>query len=63
MLKKKLSINPKIKFAKWRAADQKVYISDIKKVERALCWSPEISVSDGVDKLIRWISVNKGYFK
>lgn len=36
----------------WRTSDQKVYISDITKVSRALNWKPTISPEEGVRRLI-----------
>lgn len=52
-----------IKFAGWRPADQKVYISDISKAKRELGWVPKIDPKGGVKKMINWISGNLGLFK
>ncbi|MFH1202688.1 MAG: NAD-dependent epimerase/dehydratase family protein [Candidatus Omnitrophota bacterium] len=53
---------PKIKFSQWRPSDQKVYISDIAKIERMLGWSPSISVKKGITKLAEWVRANKDIF-
>jgi CDP-paratose 2-epimerase len=45
---------PTIKHDGWRAADQRVYISDIRKVSEALKWRPLTSPSKGVRNLINW---------
>lgn len=36
----------------WRPADQKVYISDIKKVKNALGWEPQVSPEEGIKKMV-----------
>src|SRR3989338_4422806 len=53
----------KVKFSQWRPGDQKVYISDISKVNTILGWKPEIRVRVGVEKLYKWIKENKTLFK
>jgi CDP-paratose 2-epimerase len=63
MLKRMSGANPKVSFAEWRPADQKVYISNINKVKSLLSWEPKISVEDGVRTLVNWISSNIGLFK
>jgi len=50
LLKKKIQYN----FHKWRIADQKIYISDIKKASKELDWSPKISPKEGVIMLINY---------
>ena len=54
---------PKISFADWRPADQKVYISDITKAREKLGWSPAVSPEIGVRKLASWISDNIRIFR
>ena len=63
ILRKKLDKEPKVKFARWRPSDQKVYISDISKIENELGWSPNVSAKDGIERLISWIKENKNLFK
>lgn len=58
LLKKK----PKISFSDWRPSDQKVYISDISKIKKALFWQPKISVKEGIKRLTDWVVKNEGYF-
>jgi nucleoside-diphosphate-sugar epimerase len=62
-LKRMNDLNPKVSFAEWRPADQKVYISNINKVKDLLSWEPKTSTEDGVRRLVNWISNNKGLFK
>lgn len=53
----------KVRFGDWRLSDQKVYISDISKVEKILQWSPEIDIKEGIKKLTSWIQENIKFFK
>jgi len=53
---------PKISFSDWRAADQKVYITDLTRVSKALKWQPKTDVRTGVARLVEWMTNNKGYF-
>ena len=58
---KNLGLNVKYKFDEWRPADQKVYISNIKKANE-FGWQPKISPEEGVKKLLNWIKENKKLF-
>jgi CDP-paratose 2-epimerase len=53
---------PKVKFSDWRPSDQKVYISDTSKLEKALNWKAKTSVKDGIRKLFEWVKDNESYF-
>jgi len=44
-----------VSFSDWRLGDQKVYVSDINKVERLLDWRPKVPPEEGVTKLLSWI--------
>ncbi len=52
----------KIEYKSWRPSDQKVYISDISKVSKALSWKPGITVEKGLEKLIEWVGANNKFF-
>lgn len=52
-----------VKHSGWRSADQKVYISNINKVKKALKWDITVPVDKGIGVLIGWVKDNKGYFK
>lgn len=64
-LLKKLLNNQEIsyEFQEWRPSDQKVYISDIRKVKSLLKWGPKISPEEGVNKLVEWVKNNKNLFR
>lgn len=49
----------KISYADWRPSDQKVYISDITRIQKEMGWKTEVSVKDGVGKLVDWVKGNK----
>lgn len=44
-----------VTFADWRPGDQPVYVSDIRRAKRELDWQPQVSLSEGVDRLWQWI--------
>jgi CDP-paratose 2-epimerase len=53
---------PKVTFSDWSPSDQKVYITDIRKVKEKLGWRPQTSVREGIAQLTCWIKENKHYF-
>ena len=59
ILNKKMSKKNKYKKYKSRPGDQKIYISDIKKIKKEHNWYPKISLSKGLDKIIGWINKNE----
>jgi len=63
MLKRMSGANPKVSFAEWRPADQKVYISNINKAKVLLRWEPKTSPEDGIRRLVSYILNNTRLFK
>ncbi len=57
----KMKISPN--YQPWRPGDQKVYVSDIRLVEKEIGWKPKVSVPEGVEKLFTWVTQNKNLFK
>ena len=53
---------PKVNFTDWRPSDQKVYITDTSKLEKALKWKNKTTVNEGIKKLVDWVEDNEGYF-
>ncbi|MBS7605885.1 MAG: NAD-dependent epimerase/dehydratase family protein [Candidatus Bathyarchaeia archaeon] len=45
----------RIRYADWRKADQKVYVSRIKKAYDLLHWKPSVSWREGIKKLYIWM--------
>jgi CDP-paratose 2-epimerase len=62
MLRELTGKNPRLSFAGWRAADQKVYVSDTSKAKRLLTWKPKVNPIEGVKKLVKWFSQNTDLF-
>jgi len=54
-------LNKKITFfySDWRAGDQKVYISDIRKITAEIGWMPQYDWQSGIEKLYDWVIKNK----
>lgn len=40
----------------WRPADQRYYVSNTTRFEKATGWSPKVSVRDGVQRLLEWLA-------
>lgn len=63
MIEKKTGIKfRKVERKDWRPSDQKVYISDISKVSKALDWKPKVTPEKGLEKLVEWVGANTKYF-
>ena len=50
-------------YADWRPGDQEVYVSDIRKAERLLRWTPAIDPESGVTRLHDWVRANAALFR
>jgi len=50
---------PEIAYGPWRAGDQRWYVSDLRKFERATGWQPKIKVEQGIRQLHQWILINR----
>ncbi|HTZ11495.1 MAG TPA: hypothetical protein VMD04_03870, partial [Candidatus Margulisiibacteriota bacterium] len=55
--------SPKVSFADWRPSDQKVYITDTSKLQKALGWKIRMPVKEGIRKLTAWVRENESFFK
>jgi len=63
MLEDATDIPMKYRFSGWRPSDQKVYISDIARVSKALGWKPAVNPRRGMEFLLEWVRENIGIFK
>lgn len=45
-----------------RPGDQKVYISDIRRSQQRLDWTPNIGVADGAAELVNWVRAHRDLF-
>lgn len=50
---------PKIRYSNWRQADQRIYVSDIRKARERLGWNPTVGPREGVGRLVRWVEENR----
>jgi CDP-paratose 2-epimerase len=48
--------------ADWRPGDQKVFVSDIRRAQNELNWTPQVNCRQGLDLLYDWISQNRELF-
>ena len=53
---------PQVTFQSWRPNDQKVYISDIRKIAHALGWRPTVNAHDGVRRVLAWVTAHQALF-
>jgi CDP-paratose 2-epimerase len=54
LLNSKIDVN----WGDWRPGDQKIYVSDIRKAQSDLGWSPKVSPRDGIKVLHDWVQEN-----
>lgn len=63
ILEKMTGRSLRLKFKGWRDADQKVYISDIRKAKERLGWRPRVGPAEGVSRLLHWVEQNRRLFE
>ena len=63
MIEKFTGKRSKVRFANWRQSDQKVYVSNITKINEKLNWKPETNPEEGIKELAEWLKRNKGKFE
>lgn len=62
LIKKETGLSPAVSYADWRQSDQKVYVSDNRRIEGTLGWKPTVSPQAGVKMLVDWVAANKRLF-
>ena len=62
VLEKHLGFAIDYAFAPARPGDQRIYVSDIRKVCDDLAWRPQIELEDGIARLVEWITTNRELF-
>jgi CDP-paratose 2-epimerase len=51
------------RFNDWRPGDQPVFVADVRKAAAELGWKPQVSVRDGIGRLIEWVRANRELFE
>ena len=46
----------------WRPGDQPVFVADVSKARREFGWAPQVSVRDGIARLVEWVRANRELF-
>jgi nucleoside-diphosphate-sugar epimerase len=46
----------------WRPGDQPVFVADVSKAWREFGWAPQVSVRDGIARLVEWVKANRELF-
>ncbi len=62
LLEKMTGKRSKIRFKNWRESDQRIYVSDIRKIREELFWSPSVPLEEGLTNLVKWIRDNHNLF-
>ena len=47
---------PAVRYDGWRTGDQRYYVSDTRKFQRATGWRPHVEVREGVARLYHWLA-------
>jgi len=62
IVEKETGLRSTLNYDAWRAADQRVYISDIREASKTLGWRPATSPLVGVGLIVKWVEDNKYLF-
>ena len=63
MLKQQFRRDIVLRWDQWRPGDQQVYVSDIRKLQNAVGWTPEVCVASGIARLVDWVAQNRSAFQ
>jgi CDP-paratose 2-epimerase len=51
---------PAVSFQPWRTADQRYYVSDLRRFSTLTGWTPTVAVREGVTRLVAWLRSEAG---
>ena len=63
LLERETERRPQLAFASWRPSDQRIYVSDVRRIGALLGWVPETPPVEGVRAMIRWVSEHLELFE
>ncbi len=63
ILEKRIGHPLHVERSDWRPGDQRIYVSDIRKAQADLGWSPKVGVEEGIQKLHDWVKANIQLFQ
>jgi len=49
-------------YSDWRPGDQPVFVANVDKAAAEFGWRPQVSVRDGIARLVDWVKSNRGLF-
>ncbi len=51
---------PSVEYGEFRPGDQRIYVSDIRKAEKDLNWSPRVGIAEGLQRMVEaWVKNRK----
>lgn len=48
-----------VEFGDWRTGDQRYYVSDTRRFQKATGWAPSVAPEEGIERLWRWLAVER----
>ncbi|MEQ8822082.1 MAG: GDP-mannose 4,6-dehydratase [Sumerlaeia bacterium] len=48
-----------VEFADWRPGDQRYYVSDTRRFQKATGWRPRVKTAEGVERLYHWLAEHR----
>ncbi len=55
-----IGVNPKLVLNDWRPGDQRVYVTDTRRINEELGWRPSVAVEEGLVRLLEWLREAEG---
>jgi CDP-paratose 2-epimerase len=54
-----VGVLPSVRYAEFRPGDQRIYVSDIRKAHEHLRWTPQVSVTEGLRRMVEAFKTNR----